>query len=219
MSVSYRWLSCHRLRKQLMYLLKNTSCSESTVVWRLHSCTSKWLIYYFQCITCFWAHCMLTRLAWPHKYIHMLQYHEHTFAQLFFFRLEHSTFCVSTTALLPQAFLVSLLKKRPQRVRTHAISPSDQMIQKRLHWLYMTSFSSPIFPLCTTSHGSICFFHSLAIQQCSELSFPERFKLDKFRLTSQTVSLFKGFTYFILYYILKKWLSYPTSFSFLQSIS
>lgn len=44
----------------LIYFLTITSCSKSTVVWRLHYCTSKWTMYDFQLISCFWAHCMLS---------------------------------------------------------------------------------------------------------------------------------------------------------------
>lgn len=120
----------------------------------------------------------------------------HTFAQLVFINSTQYVLCFHHCPLTSGISRVTH-EKRLSECAHGPISLSDQMIQKRLHWLYMSSFS--IFLLCTTSHGSICFFFFPQSSRSTVLWMlwtvsPCRVLAGKIGLTSQTVSLFKGLT-------------------------
>lgn len=108
--------------------------------------------------------------------------------------------------------------KAIERARTHVTTLSDQMIQRPVHWLSMSGFSFHALHYIKQQH--LCFF-------CFFLFFPPSRQINSIfnRLSAQwfswkktgsikSISLFKGFT--LLHPVL---LIYPTSFSFLRSIS
>lgn len=113
-------------------------------------------------------------------------------------RLEHSTSCVSTTVLSPQASgLVSLMKTDcSEFAHMQPCSLTKLFRNFCSDCTGAVFFFISVFRLCTTPHSSFSFFfffsfHSLATQQC--LVSLQGFSW-KIGLTSQTVSLFKRLT-------------------------
>lgn len=100
-----------------------------------------------------------------------------------------STSCVASTVLSPQAFLVSFMETQYSRhMQSHSLTKwltvHEQFSLSRLHF----------FCLCTTSHSSICFLPQSSNSTVFRVVFPCRILAGEIGLTSQSVSLFKGFT-------------------------
>lgn len=209
---------CHAFTKQLAnnhQLFQNPQCSWSYISALL---TGPCIIFSF--ITCFWAHRVLTRRPWPHKYKRMRQCHEHT----------HSLGCSSSTqstvhsVLPPPSFHLRHFSCHSWRqgyresayTCNHALWPNDsETCALTVHERFFIS--------CVALHqtaASVFFFVFF-------LFFPPSRQINSIfnRLSAQwfswkktgsikSISLFKGFT--LLHPVL---LIYPTSFSFLRSIS
>lgn len=96
----------------------------------------------------------------------------HTFAQLFLCPLDHSTFCVSTTDLSPQAFLVS-------PVKSESSGCAHSQCRSSTKWSRIVCFplfSSVFFTLrCITRHHTtspVFLFNSFRIQEIQQCSEP-----------------------------------------------
>lgn len=125
-----------------IYLLTITSCSTSTAAWRLHYCTSKWPIYCFQLITLLLStlHADAAGLTpWIQTYATAPRTHTFCSAVSSSTRAQY-TLCFHRRSLASGVSRVTH-ENRLQRARAHMQpSLSDQMIQKRLHWLYTSGF-------------------------------------------------------------------------------
>lgn len=156
----------------------------------------------------------LTSCTWPHKYNHMHIMNTHISSAVLY-HLEHSTFCFHHCSP-SSAFSHVIFEKYDYNQCTRALSLCDP---ENLHRLHAFSLFHLYFSLRYISQLHTAVFFPTNQQFNSVFSRPslQGFSWKKNRLTNQTVSLFT-YSYFILYYILKKTLIYPMSLSFLLSV-